>query len=46
MTRKGFGALGDLRGLLSVPAGTDASAYERTGYVSLMRGANRGDGPW
>jgi dihydroorotate dehydrogenase (fumarate) len=47
MARKGFAAVGDLRGLLAVPAGTDESAYERAGYVSAVREANSSaDGPW
>ena len=47
MTRKGFGTLDQLRGLLSVPTGTDEEAHERLGYVNAMREANRGSyGPW
>jgi dihydroorotate dehydrogenase (fumarate) len=47
MARKGFTAVDQLRGLLSVPASTDQSAHERLGYVSAMREANRGlYGPW
>ena len=40
MTRKEFAAIGELRGLLAVPAGTDEAAYERAGYVSALREAN------
>ena len=40
MARKGFKAVGELRGMLSVAAGTDAVAYERAGYVTGLRAAN------
>jgi dihydroorotate dehydrogenase (fumarate) len=47
MDRKAFAAVVDLRGLLSVPQGTDEAAHERAGYVSAMREANSGAyGPW
>jgi dihydroorotate dehydrogenase (fumarate) len=46
MARKGFAAVADLRGLLSVPHGADEAAYERAGYVTALRAANRGHGPW
>jgi dihydroorotate dehydrogenase (fumarate) len=47
MARKGFGSVDELRGMLSVPPGTDEAAYERTGYVSALRAANaRAHGPW
>ena len=46
MDRKGFGSLAELRGLLSVPAGTDEAAYERAGYVTVLQAANLGRGPW
>ncbi len=46
MARKGFAAVADVRGLLSVPAGTDGAAYERAGYVTALQAANRGHGPW
>src|ERR1022692_777937 len=39
MKRQGFATLGDLRGLLSVPAGTDQAAYGRTGYLAAIQGA-------
>jgi dihydroorotate dehydrogenase (fumarate) len=42
MARKGLRSVDELRGMLSVPIGTDRSAYERAGYVSAMRAANRG----
>ena len=45
MARKGFAAVTDVRGLLSVPAGTEA-AYERAAYVDVLQAANRGHGPW
>jgi dihydroorotate dehydrogenase (fumarate) len=41
MTRKGFGAPGEFRGLLSVPPGTDEAAYERAGYVNALQAAKR-----
>ena len=40
MARKGFGSVDELRGMLSVPPGTDAAAYERVGYVTGLRAAN------
>jgi dihydroorotate dehydrogenase (fumarate) len=40
MARKGFKAVDELRGMLSVPPGTDAAAYERAGYVTGLRAAN------
>jgi dihydroorotate dehydrogenase (fumarate) len=47
MDRKAFAAVVDLRGLLSVPQGTDEAAHERADYVSAMREANSGAyGPW
>jgi dihydroorotate dehydrogenase (fumarate) len=46
MARKGFAAVADVRGLLSVPAGTDEVAYERAGYVGVLQAANRGYGRW
>ena len=33
MTRKGFGTVRDMRGLLALPANKDETAYERHGYV-------------
>ena len=47
MTRKGFAAVDDLRGMLAVPPGTDEAVYERAGYVDALRKANSGIyGPW
>jgi len=46
MTRKGFATVADARGLLSVPAETDQSAFERAAYVSALQAANQGHGPW
>ena len=47
MARKGFKAVDELRGMLSVPPGTDAAAYERAGYVTGLRAANvSAYGPW
>ena len=42
MARKGFQAINDVRGMLSVPANADRAAYERAGYVAAMRAANAG----
>jgi dihydroorotate dehydrogenase (fumarate) len=42
MTRKGFRSVNDFRGMLSVPADADGTAYERAGYVTAMRAANKG----
>jgi dihydroorotate dehydrogenase (fumarate) len=44
MTRKGFSTVAGLRGLLSVPAGADAVAYERAGYVTAIRAADHSYG--
>ncbi|MEA2247703.1 MAG: hypothetical protein QOH46_2232 [Solirubrobacteraceae bacterium] len=47
MSRKGFGSVGELRGRLSVPPGTDQAAYERWDYVGALRAANaRAHGSW
>ena len=47
MARKGFKAADELRGMLSVPPGTDAAAYERAGYVTGLMAANvSAYGPW
>ena len=42
MTRKGFAAVGDLRGMLAVPPDADKALYEREGYVGALRDANSG----
>lgn len=42
MTRKGFTAVDDVRGLLAVPPEADESDYERAGYVGALRQANDG----
>ena len=47
MKRKEFQSIDELRGLLSVPPGTDEAAYERAGYVTGLRTANvSAYGPW
>ncbi len=46
MARKHFATVPEFRGLLSVPADADQAAYERAGYVTALRAANRGHGPW
>jgi dihydroorotate dehydrogenase (fumarate) len=40
MARKGFTAVDDVRGILSVARDTDGEAHERAGYVSALRDAN------
>ena len=42
MKRKGFHAIGELRGMLSVPLGRDEAEYERASYVNALRSANAG----
>ncbi len=44
MARKGYASVGELRGLLAVPASTNQAAYERAGYVRALRAAN--GAPW
>jgi dihydroorotate dehydrogenase (fumarate) len=47
MARKGFTAVDEVRGVLSVPPGTDEAAFERAGYVNALRAANAGvPGAW
>jgi dihydroorotate dehydrogenase (fumarate) len=46
MARKGFRTVGELRGLLSVPAGGDEAGYARASYVTALQEANRHVGPW
>jgi dihydroorotate dehydrogenase (fumarate) len=47
MARKGFTALDQLRGRLSVPSQADGADYQRAGYVNALRAANAGFyGPW
>ena len=46
MARKGFGTVGEVRGLLAVPAEADPAA-ERAGYVEALRAADATvHGPW
>lgn len=45
IVRKGFASLDELRGLLAVGLDTDATAYERAGYVDALSRANREAGP-
>lgn len=40
MSRKESAAVDEMRGLLSVPPGSDGATHERIGYVRVMRGAN------
>jgi dihydroorotate dehydrogenase (fumarate) len=42
MTRKGFGSVDELRGLLAAAPGADQAAYERAGYVTALQAANAG----
>jgi dihydroorotate dehydrogenase (fumarate) len=47
MTRKGFAAVDQVRGMLAVPPGTDEAGFERAGYVGALHEANsRIYGPW
>ena len=46
MARKGFASVGEVRGLLAVPADADQAGDERAGYVSALRAANHAPGPW
>jgi dihydroorotate dehydrogenase (fumarate) len=46
MARKRFTSVAAVRGLLSVPAGTDEAAWERAAYVDVLQAANQGRGPW
>lgn len=39
LQRKEFGSVDAMRGLLAVPTGIDATAYERAGYVSALEKA-------
>ncbi len=46
MERHGFDSVASLRGKLAAPADIAGSAYQRAGYVSTLRAANQGHGPW
>ena len=47
MERKGFDTVGEVRGKLAVPPGSDEAAHERAGYVAALRSANVTTyGPW
>jgi dihydroorotate dehydrogenase (fumarate) len=46
MLRKGYTSIGELRGILAVPADADQAAYERAGYVRALRAANSAHSPW
>ena len=39
LRRKGFGSVAEARGQLAVPAGVDADAYHRAGYVAALDAA-------
>jgi dihydroorotate dehydrogenase (fumarate) len=41
MNRKGFTAMSDLRGILSLSEATDLAAYGRSGYLAAVHGATR-----
>jgi dihydroorotate dehydrogenase (fumarate) len=45
LARKGFTALDQVRGILSVPPTTDGAAYERSGYLAAIRQATGRYGP-
>jgi dihydroorotate dehydrogenase (fumarate) len=42
MASKGFSAIGELRGMLAVPADIDQAQYTRAGYVAALRADNAG----
>jgi dihydroorotate dehydrogenase (fumarate) len=47
MGRKGFGLVGEFRGLLAVEPGGDETLRERTGYVTELQVSNMNlEGPW
>ena len=46
MVRKGYGSVGELRGLLAQDAGAGQPESERAGYVRAMRYANITKVPW
>ena len=46
MSRKGFASLSDVRGLLHVPAEAGEPGFERATYVTALKSANLGLGPW
>jgi dihydroorotate dehydrogenase (fumarate) len=46
MTRKGFNSVGEVRGLLALPADVDQAGGERAAYVSALRAANGMQLPW
>jgi dihydroorotate dehydrogenase (fumarate) len=46
MARKAYTSVGQMRGLLAVPADADQSAYERAGYVRALQAANSAHSPW
>lgn len=41
LERKGFASVDAIRGMLAIPAGADATAYERAGYVSALEKAKQ-----
>jgi hypothetical protein len=45
MGRRGFTAMRQLRGILSVPPTEDGAAYERSSYLAAMREATNHYGP-
>jgi dihydroorotate dehydrogenase (fumarate) len=46
MTWKGFDSVESVRGMLSVPDGTDPAVYARTGYVSVLKAAGFSYSRW
>ena len=46
MERHEFASVASVRGKLAAPADIAGSAYQRAGYVSTLRAANQGQGPW
>jgi dihydroorotate dehydrogenase (fumarate) len=46
MARKGYTSVGELRGLLAVPADADQAGSQRAGYVHALRDANSAQLSW
>jgi dihydroorotate dehydrogenase (fumarate) len=46
MTRKGYASVGQLRGMLAMPAGANQADHERAGYVRGLRDANTAQRPF
>ena len=46
MARKGYASVGEVRGMLAVPADADHAGSERAAYVRALRAANGMQLPW